>query len=231
MKPKPRCQCTPTCKKPPLNGSPFCEDHVKRCDRVAPLSGSESPYQPEKYNKYKGIRESHNCYAYATGFYNLPREKGCTKESCPISYPQPGLAGGYPKWSKVDGKRCPDLIARIMGDIPQMKPSTFTKRCPRGMRKIVPVVAPKDDYHFFMQDKDGQWSHKPGATEVTRLDSEKRPIYDPQLASRSGGINYTDFCGYWCIPAEEQPHLKRGGKRTMRKRRRGRGSSRGRRHR
>lgn len=208
-----RCQCTPGCQLPPLKGSPFCKIHQTRCDRVAPLSGSETPFETErdKYNKKLGYRESHNCYAYATGYYDLPAEKGCSEESCPISYPQPGLASGYPRWSKVDGKRCPDLIARMMGDIPEMKPSTFTKRCPRGMRKIVPVVAPKDDYHFFRQDKDGMWSHKPGATHVTRLDSSRRPIYDPQLAARSGGINYTDFCGYWCVPATKKPRLKRGG--------------------
>ncbi len=220
----PKCQCTPSCTKPPLPRSAFCKDHLRKCDRVPQLSGDELPYEPEKYNKYAGIRESHNCYAYAMGYYNLPNTKGCSNASCPVSYPQPGLASGYPKWSKVDGKRCPDLIARIMGDVPGIKPSTFEKKCPRGMRKIAPVVAPKDDYHFYRQDhtndKMKKWSHKPGATPVTDKDSTGRPIYDPQLASRgsaASGLHYTEFCGYWCVPTRKMPKLKRGGARSARR--------------
>ena len=213
---KARCQCSPSCKRPPLPHSAFCSVHARHCKRQAPLSGSEYPYDPDLYNRHQGIKESHNCFAYAFRYMDLPQngKTPCTKESCPIPYPQPGRASGYPKWSKVDGKRCPDLIARIMGDVPGIKPSTFEKRCPKGMRKIVPVVAPKDDYHFYSQDANGEWSHKPGATEVTRLDANKRPIHDPKLASRdytSSGINYSEFCGYWCIPTGKKMRLGRGG--------------------
>ena len=218
---KPRCQCTPSCKRPPLENSPFCSVHLKSCPRQALLSGNEYPFQPEKYNKHTGIRESHNCFAYAFGYLHLPKTKKCTKDSCPLPYPQPGRASGYPKWSNVDGKRCPDLVARFMGDVPGIKPSTFEARCPKGMRKIAPVVAPKDDYHFYRQDANGYWSHKPGATHVTHLDATKRPIYDPQLASRdypSSGLDYNEFCGYWCIPTRKRFHFGRGGSRRRRHR-------------
>lgn len=108
-----------------------------------------------------------------------------------------------------------------MGDVPGIKPSTFEAKCPKGMRKIAPVVAPADDYHFYRQDSNGYWSHKPGATEVTHLDATKRPIYDPQLASRdypTSGLNYSEFCGYWCIPTRKQMHLGRGGSRRRKHR-------------
>jgi len=109
-----RCQCDPGCKEKPLKGLPFCEKHARFCPRKAPLSGFEPAYEPHKYNRHKGIRESHNCYAYGMDWLDLPVSHDCTKDSCPIGYPQPGRASGYPKWSKVKGKRCPDLTARIM---------------------------------------------------------------------------------------------------------------------
>ena len=211
-----RCQCDPQCINKPLPKSPFCKKHKSFCTRKAIPSKSTSPYQPNLFNKYKGIQESLNCYAYAVGYRRLPRT--CTLSSCSESYPQPGRASGYPEWSKVKGKRCPDIIARIMGDIPGAKMSTFTSKCPGKTRKIAVVADPNQDYHFYRQDADGYWSHKPGATKVSRLDTSGRPIYDPFLAERdnkASNLNYEQFCGYMCIPSEKDKiKLKRGGRRS-----------------
>jgi len=218
---KPRCQCDPTCKNPPLENSPFCAKHIRFCGRQAPLSGSEPEYDPDKYNKHKGLKEAQNCFAYALDHTHLPKTPNCTKDSCPIPYPQPGRASGYPKWSKIKGKRCPDLNARIMGDVYGAFRTSFTQKCPKGMTKIAAVTDEDQDYHFYRQDyrKDnrqdlnGYWSHKPGATDVTNLDATNRPIYDPALAARAyptSGLNYKNFCGYMCIPVRDHK-LKRGG--------------------
>ncbi len=223
MPPDPtRCQCDPACKEPPLPNSPFCKRHKTQCSRKAPLTGFEPPYEPEKYNRHKGIRESHNCYTYAFNYLQLPTSKECTKKACPLPFPQPGRAAGYPKWSQVKGKRCPDLLARIMGDVPGSTPTTFDAQCPKGQRKIALVADEKEDYHFYRQDADGYWSHKPGATEVIRKDATGRPIYDPQLASRRyarSGLDYDQFCSFLCIPATTRHRLKRGGaaRRTKKK--------------
>jgi hypothetical protein len=209
-----RCQCDPLCKQKPLRGQPFCAKHARFCPRKAPLSGFEPRYEPHKYNRHKGIQESHNCYAYGLDWLELPDSKDCTKDACPIGYPQPGRASGYPKWSKVKGKRCPDLVARIMGEVPGVTFSTFTARCPKGTRKIAPVIDENEDYHFYRQDADGWWSHKPGSTRVTRRDATKRLIYDPLLAARQydkSGLHYKQFCGYMCVPATRKHKLKRGG--------------------
>jgi hypothetical protein len=213
---KVRCQCSSDCKNPPLENSSFCKNHIQFCPRKAPLSGYETVFNPDEFNKYKGIKEAHNCFAYAFDYVNLPKIKSCTKESCPISFPQPGRASGYPKWSNVKGKRCPDLISRLMGDVPGIKMSTFEGKCPKNMRKIALVVDEDEDYHFYRQDSNGYWSHKPGATNVIRLDATKRPIYDPELASRNypnSGLNYSDFCGFMCVPVNKKHKLKRGGSR------------------
>ncbi len=219
--PKVRCQCSPTCKNPPLFNSPFCKEHIRYCPRKSPMTGFEPEFNPKRYNKYKGVKEAHNCFAYAFDYINLPKKKDCTKESCPISFPQPGRASGYPKWSETKGKRCPDLIARLMGDVPGIKISSFEQKCPKRMRKIALVADEDEDYHFYRQDSNGYWSHKPGATDVIRLDATKRPIYDPELASRyypNSGLHYDQFCSYLCIPTKKKFKLKRGGGKKTQKR-------------
>jgi hypothetical protein len=216
------CQCLPTCKNKPVEGSPFCAKHLKFCPRKAPLSGYEPLFDPEKYNRTRRIRESHNCFAYAFNHIDIPSEKECNEVSCSTPFHQPGRKTGFPKWNKIDGKRCPDLLARLFADVPGLKRTKFTKRCPRGSSKIALVVDPKEDYHFYRQDRDGWWSHKPGATHVKRTDADDIQIYDPSLASRdytrkSGRLNYQNFCGYLCAPTRKH-FFKRGGKRTTRRR-------------
>ena len=212
-----RCQCDPRCQREPLEGSPFCQIHARQCSRKAPLSGSEPDYNPKKYNKHKGIKESHNCFSYAFDFLKLPKK--CTLDSCPVGYPQPGRASGYPSWSKIKGKRCPDLVSRFMGDVSGIIPSSFEGKCPKGTRKIASVTDEDEDYHFYRQDSNGLWSHKPGATDVSNMDAVKRLIYDPQLASRlypGSGLHYDNFCGYSCVPVGKPIRIKRGGQRSKR---------------
>ena len=218
----PRCQCDPLCQLVPESGKPFCKQHMVYCPNRAPLSGSEPFYGSEKYNNTIEMQDSHNCFAYAVDYVDIPDKSKCNKKGCDVPFHQPGRKSGYPKWSKVNGKRCPDLIGRLKGDIPSMYRTNFTKRCKRGFNKIALVVDPKSDYHFYRQDSDGMWSHKPGGTKVTRLDASKQPIYNPELADRDytkdSGLNYKEFCSFVCVPKRTQ-RLKRGGSRSSTKRR------------
>ena len=216
---KVRCQCLASCTNKPLTNSPFCKEHQKFCPRKSPLSGYEPEFDPDFFNKHKGVKEAQNCFAYAFNYKKLP--KHCTKDSCPVPFPQPGRASGYPKWSKIKGKRCPDLLGRLYGDIPDLKMANFEQACPKQHSKIALVVDEDEDYHFYRQDSNGYWSHKPGATSVTHLDSSGHPIYDPQLASRESpesGLNYDQFCSYLCAPKHKMLRFKRGGKRSTGKR-------------
>jgi hypothetical protein len=209
-----RCQCTPDCNRPVLNNSPFCETHIKYCRRRSPMTGREPDFNPDRFNKLKGIKEAHNCFAYAFDYINMPKSNNCNDSSCPVPFPQPGRTSGYPKWSKVKGKRCPDLLARLFGDVKGLKLSSFEEKCKPNMSKIALVADEDEDYHFYRQDSNGFWSHKPGATSVTHLDATKRPIYDPQLASRKyddTSLNYDKFCGYLCVPKDRKLYFKRGG--------------------
>lgn len=58
------------------------------------------------------------------------------------------------------------------------------------------VIAPGDDFHWYRQDDDGTWSHKPGRTEATNRDNAGRVIHDPRRADRGA---YTEFCGCFCV--------------------------------
>ena len=215
----PRCQCEPNCKYPPLKGRPFCAKHNKRCTRKAPLSGSEPPFDPKRYSKFE-VQDSHNCFAYAFDYMDVPPPSECNKESCDVPFHQPGRKAGFPKWSKVKGKRCPDLVGRLKGDIPGLQLSSFEQACPKGFYKIAAVIDPKNDYHFYKQgDKKtmkGYFTHKPGSTKVTAKDASDRPIYDPSLCDRDytkkSHLNYDRFCSFMCVPRKTK-RLKRGGRR------------------
>jgi hypothetical protein len=192
----------------------------------APLSGSEPAYNPARYNGKFPVKDSHNCFAYAFNVMDVPPAEICNEKECNAPFHQPGRKSGYPKWSEVPDKRCPDLVARLKADVPGLTLSSFTRRCPRGTSKIGLVADPDNDYHFYRQDKRRKdsglslWSHKPGATNVTDLDASKRPIYNPELADRNytkngGHLDYTHFCAFLCAPRKKSHTFKRGGGRGV----------------
>ena len=218
----PQCQCSPNCKKPVLDNSPFCESHQNKCSRVSPLNGYEPKYEPERWNTKRELRETHNCFAYAMNVHDPKQVKNCLLDkNCNVPFHQPGSASGHPGFRTRKLKTCPDMVARLLGDNPSMKMTTFTAKCPPHTSKIALVVDPDEDYHFFRQDSNGLWSHKPGGTAVTNLDANSKLIYDPALASRnytvSGSkLNYDTFCAYMCVPRDRPLHLKTGGTRKKR---------------
>jgi hypothetical protein len=239
-KKKVSCQCDPSCIAPLLPGSAFCKKHFKKCPYKSPLSGYEPNYNPKKYNGTKKMREAHNCFAYAFDHVELLPESECNEEECSVAFHQPGRKSGFPKWSEAKGKRCPDLFARLRADAGKISSVGFTEKCPAGTSKIALVVAPDicgneetktktckesrtGDYHFYRQDSNGWWSHKPGGTEVTNRDAEGRPIWNPALAARDYRIhpedtlNYKYFCNYMCIPRRKKYTFKRGGLRKTKK--------------
>ena len=108
------------------------------------------------------------------------------------------------------------MVARILGDNPNVEMTSFEEKCPTGTSKIALVVDASDDYHFFRQDSNGYWSHKPGARRVTNVDAAGSKIWDPRLAhldytSNEGSLNYDLFCSYMCVPRTTPLYLRVGG--------------------
>jgi hypothetical protein len=219
-----RCQCLATCPKPPLEGEAFCKDHAKRCTHLAPLSGSEPPYEPWKWNTPK-VQKTHNCFSYAFNIFDNKQLEACEKDpNCDVPFHQPGSVSGYPQFNNTDPKTCPNMIARIMGDNATVIPSAFELRCPKGSSKIALVVDEDQDYHFLRQDSDGYFSQKSGEMPVTNLDAAGHRIADVALANHNftkqntSDLDYDRFCGYFCVPRHRRLFAKVGGyKRTRRR--------------
>ncbi len=68
--------------------------------------------------------------------------------------------------------------------------------CPEGTYKVA-LIYSENDYHWYRQNPDGTWSHKPGRTEVTNLDAMGNLIFDPIYAQHLD--IYTHFYGYFAV--------------------------------
>jgi len=211
-----QCQCSLECKHKCFGKTPFCAFHQKGCMRTSPLSGNEPDYDPDHWNKLFKVKETHNCFAYAFNINDPKQMRKCKDSDCDIPFHQPGLVAGYPNFSSKLPKTCPNMMARLFGDNPQLKMATFEEKCPVGSSKIALIVDENEDYHFLRQDSNGYWSHKPGARKVTNRDASNRLIYDPALANynykdKNGHLDYDIFCGYICVPRTSPVKLKSGG--------------------
>ena len=218
-----QCQCSSGCKNKTMKKYPFCQRHMKSCDRFSPLSGYEPDYDPDHWNNFYNIKETHNCFAYAFNINDPKQMKKCNDPNCDVAFHQPGMASGYSKFKSSKPKTCPNMMARILGDNPDVSMTTFNNKCPMGTSKIALIVDENEDYHFLRQDSNKFWSHKPGARKVTNLDASKKLIYDPALAdynykkNANGYLNYDTFCSYMCVPRITPVRVKTGGRRKTKK--------------
>jgi hypothetical protein len=155
----------------------------------SPLSGSELAYDPDLWNKDENIKETHNCYSYAMGKI----VKGLTSKA------QPGYASGF---NHIDDNEyeCSFFKKRLMKDSPGTYIGKFDKSCLPGFYKVFLALDPKVDYHWWRQNSDKNWSHKPGSTEVTDLDADGKKIKNPIISNRDfGSVNYRTPCFFACV--------------------------------
>lgn len=147
-------------------------------------------------------------------------------EDCGDLRPQPGDWAYYhdkinePKFKKISNRyTCEDMVYKVNQDNQEgsenlITPTNFDAPCPNRYYKGAIVVDPgtpkKSDghtFHFYRQDSNGRFSHKPGILEIENVDASGKAIWAPHLADRNynkkkkkDGINYKNFCGYYCIP-------------------------------
>lgn len=233
-----RCQCLKTCPNRCIKGEAFCENHKDSCPREAPLSGSEPKYDPERWNKDKAVRLTHNCFSYSFNIIDKKQIDACLKNTkCYTAFHQPGSISGFPKFTDVDPKTCPNMIGRLFGDNPsKITPSTFDERCQPGTSKIALVVDQDQDYHFLRQDAPsnnknqiGYFSQKSGAMPVTDKDALGNKIFDVELAyhnfykkGKEENLNYDILCGYFCVSRNSPLFIKVGGRRIPKAKGKGR---------
>jgi len=220
------------CPKYAINNTDFCEIH-QECKSYLRnfLSGYEPEYQPQLWSD-PYVEGSHNCYSYFLNRQVKAVKEKCNeicekkhKSSCPKKdsecsdlKPQPGDFELIKRTGTDKGKeriyKCPNIQKKILKDNPTLIPVPFNAKCPKDHYKGAYVVDPDNTYHFYQQNKDSTFSHKPGISPISQVDSSKNRIYVPHFANRNyeddknndDAINYTNFCGYYCIPTNNTVH-------------------------
>jgi len=165
------------------------EERLKYSKEFSPLSESELQYNPKLWNNNDDIKNTHNCYTYALGKI-VP---GLDSKA------QPGYASGY-EHINDDEYECKAFRERLKKDSPGSYLEKFDNSCLPGFYKVFLALDPKNDYHWWRQNKDQYWSHKPGSTDVTNVDADGKKIKNPLKANRNyGSLNYYKPCFFSCI--------------------------------
>tara|TARA_B110000238_G_C15999425_1_gene383749 strand:+ start:200 stop:781 length:582 start_codon:yes stop_codon:yes gene_type:complete len=184
------------------------------------MTGFEPTYKPGDWTN-PVILNSHNCYTYFLNDHNKTTIKRCNNickknkscknkpSKCSKLKPQPGYYSQQfnSKTVRINTFNCKNMINNITQDNPSIKTSTFYKKCQDGYYKGALVLETDKTYHFYRQDNNVMWSHKPGILKVSNVDASNKVIYAPHLADRDykrgrkNGIVYNEFCSYFCIPS------------------------------
>ena len=173
-------------------------------EKFSPLSGYEPKYEPHKWNDNERVKSTHNCYAYVQNRILNYRDKI-----------QPGYGSNFPH---INNKsyNCLEFYNRLRKDIPSLYLTTFDEKCRKGFYKGFIALDPKledNDYHFYRQDHNGYWSHKPGRTNVINFDASGYKIINPLKADRKYDyFNYSKPCFFFCMNSK----LSSGSSRSIR---------------
>lgn len=159
-------------------------------------------YKPQKYNSNStpvgsnSFQSRMNCYGYAIqvfyrdGNANYKQQPGEFETSTTYS----SLLQGYS--SAFNNKTADTYIKNMMyKDFKRfgwtITSTTATSATPSGKRKIALAIS-DGDYHFYVRNSDGTWSHKRGSTEVQNLSIDTRVVLtDSNISScaTQGGYN------------------------------------------
>ncbi len=179
-----------------------------------PLSGGELDYEPSMWNdtiigqflwKNEYLKEKTNCYSYAVNAQINPSSNS-------LEFMQPGQATGK-KLNENDILDKNKILSLIKEDANKLgfifSSIESNERCQEKCYKVAFVIdnqykkgdVYKYDYHWYRQNSDGTWSHKPGGTNVTKLDCDNKIIMNPLEANRNvgQGLNYNLFVGFFTI--------------------------------
>ena len=172
----------------------FLEEALKNkndMNGLSPLSGYEPKYNPKYWNNNKNIKNNNNCYSYSVNNKNHKFGK-----------PQPGY---FAKFNHIQNKqyKCISFFKRILNDIPSVYLTSFKQKCKKGFHKAFFAIDSnkyEHDYHFYRQDNNQLWSHKPGTTNVINYDADYKIIQNPYNANRNyTTYNYDKPCFFFCV--------------------------------
>lgn len=158
-----------------------------------PLSGSELDYDPNSWNDSNV--SDYNCYAYSLN----------TKSH---GFMQPGGSEGH-----YYGNTANYYTQSVLEEMVELDSINYNfvftpidkeDICNPGTYKVALAIAPNQDYHWYRQNSDGSWSHKPGSSLVTRCDFQGDNILDPEYCDRRYWygftlMNYSQFVGFYAV--------------------------------
>jgi hypothetical protein len=151
--------------------------------RKSLMNGDEPVFNATLWN-HKDYVIKNNCYSYA--FNNLRKRlcKPSPKVDCGDDYNI--LTFKY--YLKIE-------ILESGGNILEIQ--SYYK-CPKNYYKIYLALG-YTDFHFYRQDSDGKWSHKPGGNCVSRVDASGEDIINPHFSNRK--YNYENYFRgeFFCI--------------------------------
>lgn len=158
-------------------------------ENYMPLNGSELEYKPSEWNN--NSMSNYNCYAYALNTKLHGFMQPGASDSSYNPYDSNYLTGSkLYEYVLLDGQNYNFSF----------KPIGKYDACDIGYYKVALVIAPNRDYHWYRQNYDGTWSHKPGGTAVTNLERKGNLIYDPESCDRTTGFpSYSEFVGFYQV--------------------------------
>ena len=162
-----------------------------------PVSGSEIDYDPNMWN-LTNLLGNTNCYAYALNCQTNP--PGATHTFLQIGQSVLGMFGLDITHYTPDGS---EVLYYVQQDSSNwgfyFSEISRTAMCSSGKYKVALVIDPYYDFHWYRQNPDGTWSHKPGPNTVRDYDYSTQTIYDPATANRDNGIdlNYEYVIGFY----------------------------------
>lgn len=163
------------------------------------------PYEPDLWNDDWRIQDATNCYAYALNLTRNPiTNKPFPFEGSPEGFGLcPGELGGFP-YMTLEDLNSNNIIERCKADA-KASGGIFIEAvpgvpAPPGAWKVALVVYPEWDYHWYRQNTDGTWSHKPSNLEVTDVDASRNTITDPEKSEQDFDfIRHSEFAGYFYV--------------------------------
>ena len=156
---------------------------------------------PKKTKKCRELKPQPGDYANLKGWINKNRKYTCSNMEKKIYSDNLEEISRSNTKDKKEGKGIVKNKKSMLFKVP------FTEKCPPNYYKGEMTIDDGHTYHFYRQDNNGRFSHKPGTLGVEHHDASGFPIYAPHLSDRNynkekrqNGINYNKHCGYYCIP-------------------------------
>lgn len=193
-----------------LSSSTTGTKHLWNMYRPIAATGSPVAYEPERWND-SDIVVGRNCYAYMLNNQCFPDDilipEGASKYTNTFMQPGQSVIGTtingviIKELDYRDYTSDPTKLLQYVAYDAENYGFTFEsigrdETCLTGTYKVVLAIDVGEDYHWYRQNPDGTWSHKPGSWPVTDRDDSGNIIYDPYYMNRGG---YTSFIGYYCV--------------------------------